>query len=95
VTALQQILISGGYLSVSAPTGYFGLGTQAAVEAYQAAHGISPASGYVGPLTRASLSAGAVQTGGQTIDRAALLLQVADLLKQVADLQAALARMQQ
>lgn len=96
VTALQQILIAGHYLSVAAPTGYFGLGTQAAVEAYQAAHGIAPASGYVGPLTRASLSAGSVQTGtsGSVIDRSALLLQISELMRQVAALEAELAALQ-
>ena len=35
VSALQQILINGGYLTVvSAPTGYFGTGTQAALAKY-------------------------------------------------------------
>jgi len=38
-------------------TTYFGALTEAAVKKYQAANGISPVSGYVGPLTRASLNA--------------------------------------
>ncbi len=38
-------------------TTYFGALTEAAVKKYQAANGISPVSGYVGSLTRASLNA--------------------------------------
>ncbi len=50
VTALQQMLIAKGYLTaVSAPTGYFGALTQAAVGKWQAANGISPTAGYFGP----------------------------------------------
>ena len=56
VTALQAILIKGTYLSIDAPTGYFGVLTRAAVMRYQAAHSISVV-GRVGPLTRAVLSA--------------------------------------
>lgn len=55
VTALQN------KLGVSPATGYFGAITKAAVVAYQASKGIS-ATGFVGPLTRASLNAGAVVT---------------------------------
>ena len=54
VTALQQRLATLGYLTVT-PTGYFGSLTQAAVEQFQAAHGISQV-GYVGPSTRAALN---------------------------------------
>ena len=53
VTALQNAL------AVSPATGYFGSITKAAVVAYQKAHGIS-ATGYVGPLTRASLNSSTV-----------------------------------
>ncbi|OHB17729.1 MAG: hypothetical protein A2749_01675 [Parcubacteria group bacterium RIFCSPHIGHO2_01_FULL_45_26] len=56
VTELQKVLIAEGYLSIAAPTSYFGALTKAAVIKYQAAHGISPQSGYVGPLTRAQLN---------------------------------------
>jgi peptidoglycan hydrolase-like protein with peptidoglycan-binding domain len=57
VTALQQILISGGFLTaVSAPTGYFGPATKAALAAWQSNKGISPAVGYFGPITRAAMS---------------------------------------
>jgi peptidoglycan hydrolase-like protein with peptidoglycan-binding domain len=57
VSALQQILINQGYLtSASAPTGYFGSGTKTALEKLQTANDISPASGYLGPTTRAFLN---------------------------------------
>ncbi len=49
VTALQNAL------GVSPATGYFGSITKAAVVSYQTAHGI-PSTGFVGPLTRASLN---------------------------------------
>src|SRR3989344_834042 len=55
VTALQQVLVSGGYLvmPVGVPMGYFGSLTQAAVAKWQAANGVSPAAGYWGPISRA------------------------------------------
>jgi len=63
VTALQQLLISKGELTaVSAPTGYFGSLTQAALAAFQAANGISPAAGYFGPKTRAFVNSMSVST---------------------------------
>ncbi len=54
VTELQTRLQALGYFSQD-PTGYFGPVTEAAVEQYQAAHGIDQV-GYVGPATRASLN---------------------------------------
>jgi hypothetical protein len=58
VSQLQQLLISDGYLTaVSAPTGYFGALTQAALGKFQAANGISPTAGYFGPKTRAFVNA--------------------------------------
>jgi peptidoglycan hydrolase-like protein with peptidoglycan-binding domain len=57
VSALQSILASKGFLSV-APTGYFGSLTRAALAAYQAANGITPAAGYFGPITRAQITVG-------------------------------------
>src|SRR4051812_34323847 len=57
VTALQSILMQAGYLKVS-PTGYFGSLTKAALAAWQAANGISPAVGYFGPITRAAIGNG-------------------------------------
>jgi hypothetical protein len=65
VTALQNLLIADGYLA-SAPTGYFGALTKAAVIKFQAAHTISPQSGYIGPLTRGALNAGATPATPET-----------------------------
>lgn len=56
VTALQDRLTAEGVYTYGVSTGYFGGVTKAAVKAYQTAKGISPVSGYVGPLTRASLN---------------------------------------
>ncbi len=63
VSALQNALIAAGYSipaiqSGAANTGYFGSQTKAAVMKYQAANGI-PNTGFVGPLTRASLNGSA------------------------------------
>jgi len=64
VSTLQTALISGGYLTaVSAPTGYFGSATKAALAKWQAAKGISPAVGYFGPLSRAAFNGSAMTTG--------------------------------
>ncbi|MEI6396677.1 MAG: peptidoglycan-binding domain-containing protein [Candidatus Taylorbacteria bacterium] len=57
VTALQTALIAGGYSIPAGATGYFGSQTKAAVQKYQAAKGV-PATGFVGPLTRAALNGG-------------------------------------
>src|ERR1700743_1461026 len=54
VTNLQTWLSSNGYYS-GPVTGYYGSLTQAAVERFQRAEGIS-ATGYVGPLTLAALN---------------------------------------
>jgi len=63
VSALQQMLISKGLLTaVSAPTGYFGNATKAAVAAWQSASGISPAAGYFGAKSRAYVNSLAVGT---------------------------------
>jgi hypothetical protein len=71
VTALQQVLVNGGYLSMPSGTayGYFGSLTKAAVIKFQLAKGISPAAGYVGPITRSSLNSmgGVVTSGGGTV----------------------------
>jgi len=56
VTALQTLLIGGGYSIPAGATGYFGVQTQAALAAFQAAHGIAPAVGYFGPSTRAQVN---------------------------------------
>jgi hypothetical protein len=65
VSSLQQILINKGFLAISAPTGYFGPATKAALAKWQASAGISPAVGYFGPKSRAFLSStGTGNTGG-------------------------------
>lgn len=67
VTALQNWLISKGYSIPAGATGYFGAQTQAALAAFQAANGISPAAGYFGPITRAKVNGmGGGSTGGST-----------------------------
>lgn len=54
VLALQKRLAAEGLLTAT-PNGYFGFQTEAAVKAYQKAHGISQL-GIVGPSTRAALN---------------------------------------
>ncbi len=59
VTELQKVLVSKGYLVMPAGVamGYFGTLTKNAVAAWQAANGITPSVGYVGPKSRAALNA--------------------------------------
>ena len=59
VSALQQFLVSKGFLTMPAGVayGYFGSLTKAALAGYQASVGIAPAAGYFGPITRAHLNA--------------------------------------
>ena len=68
VTALQNWLISKGQTIAAGATGYFGAQTKAAVSAWQASAGISPAAGYFGPISRAKANAagGVVTTPGTT-----------------------------
>jgi peptidoglycan hydrolase-like protein with peptidoglycan-binding domain len=66
VVALQSALIAAGFdipaiSSGAAAKGYFGSQTKAAVMQYQASKGV-PATGFVGPLTRAALNGTAVAT---------------------------------
>lgn len=69
VVALQNSLVSGGYLVMPAGVapGYFGSLTKAAVAKWQAAMGL-PATGYFGPLSRAKFtgSVAGTTTGGTT-----------------------------
>jgi parallel beta-helix repeat protein len=51
VVELHKLLISSGDLKISAPTGWFGPLTRAALAKWQAKHDL-PATGYFGPLTR-------------------------------------------
>ena len=60
VTALQNALKAGGYMTANA-TGTFGPMTKAGVIAWQKAAGISPAAGYFGAKSRAAFG-GAVST---------------------------------
>jgi photosystem II stability/assembly factor-like uncharacterized protein len=55
VRLLQTVLIKEGYSISAGATGYFGLQTQYALDAYQAAHGIAPRGGYFGPITQAQM----------------------------------------
>ncbi len=89
VTELQKILIKAGFLNIPAPTGYFGLLTEAAVVQYQAARGITPTSGYVGPKTRAILNAGTTSVMSdeqKTLLIKSLQTQLEALMKQLEDL---------
>lgn len=65
VTSLQTWLENNGYYS-GPVTGYYGALTQAGVKNYQSANGIS-ATGYVGPLTLASLNAKASGSSSTTV----------------------------
>ncbi len=56
VQELQKRLRAEGFFTYPTDTGYFGPITRTAVIAYQNAHGIAPAVGFVGPLTRGSLN---------------------------------------
>lgn len=58
VSKLQAWLIAKGYAIPAGATGYFGAQTQSAIAAYQKAKGITPAVGFFGPKTRASVNAG-------------------------------------
>ena len=55
----STMVASTGAGSMGMETMYFGARTKAAVMAYQAANGISPVSGFVGPITRAKMNSGA------------------------------------
>ena len=65
VTALQTWLVSKGFLTMPAGVamGYFGSVTKTALAKYQTSAGITPASGYFGPITRAKVNAVAVVPG--------------------------------
>jgi Ice-binding-like/Putative peptidoglycan binding domain len=62
VVQLQERLRAEGFFTYPTSTGYFGPVTLAAVKAYQTAHNIVPASGFVGPLTIAELNSTAPAT---------------------------------
>lgn len=56
VSELQQFLISGGFLKIITPTGYFGPLTKAALGKWQASENIYPTAGFFGPLSRARIN---------------------------------------
>lgn len=58
VTALQKFLVSNGFLVIPSGVsyGYYGSLTKTAVAKWQVANGISPALGYFGPISRATLA---------------------------------------
>lgn len=55
VLVLQRILKKLGFLKIDECTDFFGPMTMRAVTAFQKAHGIAPALGYCGKITRAAL----------------------------------------
>jgi len=55
VSYLQKYLASKGFLKIEFVTGYFGEITRQAVVDFQKSNNISPASGFVGPKTRAKI----------------------------------------
>ena len=57
VAALQQFLITAGFLKIPAPTGYFGPLTRTALGTWQTAAGIYPAAGFFGPISIGRISA--------------------------------------
>jgi peptidoglycan hydrolase-like protein with peptidoglycan-binding domain len=66
VTNLQKFLITQGHTIPAGATGYFGEQTRTALAQFQSKHGISPAAGYFGPMTRGKVNAlcAATQTPG-------------------------------
>jgi|GEM_PF-5350645 len=55
VRSLQTLLMAEGYAIPAGATGYFAGQTQSALAKYQSAHGIVPAVGYFGPVTRTQM----------------------------------------
>jgi hypothetical protein len=90
VVALQQFLISSGYPISAGATGYFGLQTQAALAKFQSDHGITPALGYFGPITRALVNSGTIETTPVTQNQESVQQQINDLLAKLAALRAQL-----
>jgi hypothetical protein len=89
VMTLQSMLISEGYLKIEAPTGYFGTRTLLALEAFQRAKGIVPATGHYGATTRAYLLKDA-----QPVKRPSLPMTEKQMLAQIVELRAQIKEMQ-
>jgi peptidoglycan hydrolase-like protein with peptidoglycan-binding domain len=86
VMALQQFLNQNGYpVALSGPgssgneTQYFGMMTQAALAGWQSATGISPASGYFGPTTRADVEAEMSNNASSSVSAAAPMIPAAPI----------------
>jgi sortase (surface protein transpeptidase) len=62
VVALQQFLITDGFLKISTSTDYFGSLTKTALSAWQASVGISPSSGFFGPISIKKINENATTT---------------------------------
>lgn len=74
VSALQSLLVSKGFLTMPAGTamGYFGNLTKSAVMAWQTSAGITPASGYFGPKSRAAVNSMSAMTPSDSMTPAGL-----------------------
>lgn len=95
VSALQQFLIAGGFLNITAPTGYFGNLTREGVQKFQEKNSITPAAGYFGALTRAKIASAAAATPvTPAIPVIPALSSAADLQKQIDALSMELQKMQ-
>ncbi len=77
VSALQQFLIGKGLLNISAPTGFFGSMTKAALASFQASVNLTPSVGYFGPKTRAYLNSTVVVTPPGQVPASGLAVSVA------------------
>lgn len=86
VIMLQNFLIGKGYAIAAGATGYFGAQTKAALASYQSASGISPSSGYFGPLTRMKVNASCPLAETQAEILARLKAQLLVLQQQLAAL---------
>ncbi|MDQ5957933.1 MAG: Dockerin protein [Patescibacteria group bacterium] len=69
VVILQRYLIRIGYIDQSVETGHWSPALRQALARYQVASGIVPASGYLGPITRAHINARLIPADcGQTTE---------------------------
>lgn len=68
VEILQKFLIDNGFLKITTPTNYFGALTKTALSSWQTSVGISPASGFFGPISRKRISTPVDQTNTVAIN---------------------------
>ncbi len=97
VQELQQFLNSHGAQIAASGAGssgnestYFGSLTKSALSKWQAANGVSPASGYFGPITRAKIASMGGSTGTGSTGISSLQSQLNALFSQIAELQSRL-----